>query len=84
MPDDALRRTWFGESVRARRLLLHLSQGQLGARAGLDRKTVNRVEQAVQNLSMDRMWRLADALDIDVRDLLRPGAEPTDPASAPQ
>ena len=72
MDGDELRRAGFASAVRSRRLLLHLSQEQLAGRAGVDRKTVNRVEQAVHNLSMDRMWRLADALDIDVRDLLGP------------
>ena len=72
MTVDDQRRAWFGHAVRDRRGLLHLSQGQLADRAGLDRKTVNRVELAVQNLSMERMWRLADALDLDVRELLGP------------
>ncbi len=73
MTDVEMRRRWFADAVRARRRALHLSQEQVAQRSGLDRKTVNRVEQAVQNLSMDRMWRLAEALDLDVRDLLGPG-----------
>jgi transcriptional regulator with XRE-family HTH domain len=79
MTDVEMRRRWFADSVRARRRALHLSQEQVAQRSGLDRKTVNRVEQAVQNLSMDRMWRLAEALDLDVRDLLSPGRPVVDP-----
>ena len=65
------RRRTFGTAVRERRRVLHLSQQQLADRAGVDRKTVTRVETAVGSLTMERMWRLADALDVDVRELLR-------------
>ena len=79
MPDLLDRRRAFGAAVRERRRLLHLSQQQLATRAGIDRKTVTRVETAVGTLTMERMWRLADALDLDARELLRREPEAREP-----
>jgi transcriptional regulator with XRE-family HTH domain len=47
-----------------------LGQGQLATRAGLDRATLNRVENAQQSVSVDRAFVLAEALGVRLSDLI--------------
>lgn len=63
------RRLRFGHNVRRFRHGLGLSQEQLADRAGMDRKTVNRIEQGVHSVRLDNVWLIAEALDVDIRDL---------------
>lgn len=63
------RRLRFGHNVRRFRHSLGLSQEQLAERAGMDRKTVNRIEQGVHSVRLDNVWLIAEALDVDIRDL---------------
>lgn len=44
------------------------------------RKTVTRVETAAETSTMERMRRLADALDLDARELLRREPEAREPS----
>jgi transcriptional regulator with XRE-family HTH domain len=69
--DDAIihRRLIFGENVRHYRQNLSLSQEQLAVAAGVDRKTINRIEQGVHSARLDNVWLIAEALGVDVRDL---------------
>jgi transcriptional regulator with XRE-family HTH domain len=46
------------------------SQEELGARAGLHRNYIGSVERNEKNISIDTIERLANALGVDVLDLL--------------
>ncbi len=63
------RRTRFGDVVRERRVELGLSQEDLAERCGFDRKSISRVETGAFSPSLDRVWRLADGLDLPLSDL---------------
>ena len=51
--------------VRAKRKSLGLSQEKLAEKAGCDRQSINRVENAAYSPSLDRVFKLADALGMD-------------------
>lgn len=46
------------------------SQEELAARCGLHRTFVSSVERGERNISLDNVDRLAQALEVDVRELL--------------
>ncbi|MYR60230.1 helix-turn-helix domain-containing protein [Streptomyces sp. SID625] len=77
MPSDPLpawvpaRRRQIGDRIRAARTERKLSQERLGERAGLDRKTVNRIEQGAHATLIDHLLLIADALDVPLADLVR-------------
>ncbi len=47
-----------------------LTQNQLSERAGIDRKTINRIENGHFSPSVDTLTRLALALQVSIGDLL--------------
>ena len=55
--------------VRAKRKSLGLSQEKLAEKAGCDRQSINRVENAGYSPSLDRVFKLADALGMSLSDL---------------
>ena len=59
-------------NLRARRKELGISQEELADRAGLHRTYVGSIERQERNVSIDNIERLADALRLDVIDLLAP------------
>lgn len=61
----------FGQAVRRHRKALGLSQEALAELAGCDRQSVNRIENAAYSPSLDRAWRLADALGVPLEYLIR-------------
>lgn len=77
MPTDPLpewvvtRRQAIGSHVRAARTDAKLSQEKLGELAGLDRKTINRVEQGTYSTLLDHLLLIADALHVPLADLIR-------------
>lgn len=62
----------FALNLRAARKDAGLSQEALGERAGLHPTYVGSVERGERNISIDSMERLAEALGMEVRDLLGP------------
>ncbi len=58
--------------MRALRKAQELSQAALGLATGLDRSYIGSIERAERNLSADNMDRLAEALGVDVVELLAP------------
>ena len=66
------RRKALGEAIRQRRLSLGMSQEQLADRAGIERKSVSRVETGAYSPSVDRLWSIGDALDLPPHELLAP------------
>ena len=68
---DALRvRARLGDTVRKLRQQKGWTQEELAHRAGIDRKSVNRVENATYSPTVDRLVVLARALDTTAGDLL--------------
>lgn len=55
--------------VRELRERLTLSQEAFAHKAGLDRTYVSGVERGRRNPTLDVLYRLADALEVEVRDL---------------
>ena len=65
MPDWVLaRRRQIGDKVRAVRARRKLTQETLGELTGLDRKTINRIEQGTHGTNIDHLLLVAAALDI--------------------
>jgi transcriptional regulator with XRE-family HTH domain len=62
--------------VRERRTELGLSQEALAERCGVDRKSISRVETGTFSPSLDRVWRLADGLDLPISQLFAELGEP--------
>jgi len=74
-PADELRtarRKALGHAIRLRRQSLGLSQEELADRAGIERKSVSRVETGAYSPSVDRLWSLSDALAVSPEALLSP------------
>ncbi|MFI2761441.1 helix-turn-helix domain-containing protein [Streptomyces echinatus] len=77
MPSDPLpdwvltRRRAIGDAVRAARGTRKLSQEKLGELTGLDRKTINRIEQGAYSTLLDHLLLIADALGVPLSDLVR-------------
>ncbi len=64
------RRRQIGDRIRATRTGRKLSQEKLAELAGLDRKTVNRIEQGTHSTLIDHLLLIADALHVPLRDLV--------------
>lgn len=77
MPTDPLppwvitRRQSIGDNVRAARTAKGISQEQLAELVGLDRKTVNRIEQGAYATLVDYLILIANALEKPLSDLVR-------------
>jgi transcriptional regulator with XRE-family HTH domain len=64
------RRLIFGQVVRARRLSLGLSQEDLAGKAKWSRQAIVRIETAAHSPHLDRVFVLADVLEVSVAELL--------------
>ncbi len=64
------RRHQIGDRIRTARTGRKLSQEKLAELAGLDRKTVNRIEQGTHSTLIDHLLLIADALHVPLRDLV--------------
>ena len=61
----------FGENLKRIRLLTGISQEQLAERAGLDRTYVSSVERGKRNISLNNIFKLAEALNVTPADLVQ-------------
>lgn len=70
--DDAYRELYraIGAIIKRRRRELNLSQEQLGTRLDLSRAALANIETGRQNVLVHQLFKVADALDIDVHDLV--------------
>lgn len=59
-----------GEQVRAQRLALSMTQGQLAERVGVETETISRLERGTALPSLLKIEELAAALNASVTDLL--------------
>ncbi|WP_407647081.1 helix-turn-helix transcriptional regulator [Goekera deserti] len=78
------RRKALGDAIRLRRQSLGMSQEQLADRAGIERKSVSRVETGAYSPSVDRLWRIGDALGLPLHVLLAPAGYTLHDAVRPQ
>ncbi|WP_102128489.1 helix-turn-helix domain-containing protein [Deinococcus planocerae] len=62
----------FAAHVRRLRKALRVSQEELGERAGIHRTYIGAIERGEANVTLDHMQKLADALGVDVGELLGP------------
>ncbi|MFD5901022.1 helix-turn-helix domain-containing protein [Streptomyces microflavus] len=82
MPTDPLpnwvpaRRRAIGQRVRDARTAARLTQEGLAGRAGVDRKTVNRLEQGATSPLLDHLLVIADAIGVPLSDLVREEEQP--------
>lgn len=61
----------FAKRLRQIRQIKGLSQEELAHMAGLHRTYVGSVERSERNVSIDNMERFAQALEVDITELLR-------------
>ena len=62
-------RKFLGQRLRTLRKQRSLSQERLGDRSGLSGKFIGEVERGEKSISMDSLYRVAQALEIPLRDL---------------
>lgn len=72
-PDDWVlaRRRGVGEQIRSARRAAGITQEGLAERAGIDRQSINRIEQGHAAAYIDNLIRIAYALDVPLADLVR-------------
>lgn len=58
----------FGLKVQQRRKELGISQEELAFRAGFHRTYIGMIERAERNITLSNLKRLADALEITIKD----------------
>ena len=71
MPAIQQHRRLLGEAVRAKRKKRHLSQERLAEKADLSTVFISRVERGKESPSVDSLVKIAKALGVRVRELLR-------------
>ncbi len=64
----------FARNLRRLRNSAGYSQEELADRAGLHRTYISSIERGHRNLSLENIFRLAEALNCDPRDLLTPSS----------
>lgn len=60
------------QNLRRKRLARGVTQEDLAARAGITQTFLSQLEGGKRNVSLDTVERLANALEIDINDLLAP------------
>jgi transcriptional regulator with XRE-family HTH domain len=61
----------FGENVRKYRRILNISQEELAHRAELHRTYIGMIERAEKNITLVNMEKIANALQVNIEDLLK-------------
>ncbi len=59
----------FGRNVREYRNMLGLSQEQLAEKAGVHRTYIGMIERAEKNITLLNIEKIAQALEIEIKDL---------------
>jgi len=62
----------FAKNLRRSRRMQEMSQETLALKAGISRAYVGEVERELRNISIDNMGLLAEALNVELKDLLDP------------
>jgi transcriptional regulator with XRE-family HTH domain len=71
MPGNEQHRRLLGEAIRAKRKKRRLSQERLAEKADLSTVFISRVERGKESPSVDSLVKIARALGVRARDLLR-------------
>jgi transcriptional regulator with XRE-family HTH domain len=71
MPAIQQHRRLLGEAIRAKRKKKHLSQERLAENADLSTVFISRVERGKESPSVDSLVKIAKALGVRARELLR-------------
>lgn len=58
-----------GARIREIRLSRDLTQEALGLEAGMDRRTILRIEWGEISIAYERLWEIADVLKVDIAEL---------------
>ncbi len=61
----------FGDNVRKYRRLLNISQEELAHRADLHRTYIGMIERAEKNITLVNIEKIANALQVNIGDLLK-------------
>ena len=69
METDKLLLKTFGKTVQSLRKGRGLSQAELAYRAGFHRTYIGMIERAERNITLSNLKRLADALEVEIKDL---------------
>jgi transcriptional regulator with XRE-family HTH domain len=77
-PDDRViaRRRQVGEQIRRVREHYNLTQQAVCERSGLDVATYSRIEQGHSSPKLDTLIRIADAIGVEVEELVRRSGRP--------
>jgi len=65
-------RARLAKNIRQQRSAMNLSQEGLAQLAGVHRTFVSQIERGLRNLSLDVLLKLANTLQVDPAELLRP------------
>lgn len=68
--DVKLVQQWMGKKIKARRKYLGMTQLEFSEILSLTRTSVSNIETGRQNIGIDRLVEIADALRCDLADLL--------------
>jgi transcriptional regulator with XRE-family HTH domain len=79
---QAALRSRLSKNLKRLRAAQKISQEELGDLAGLHRTYVSQVERMVTNVSLDNIYLLAEALNVDPAELLALVEEETEPSIA--
>ena len=60
----------FGEKVRSMRTAKGISQDKLAVKSQIDRSYIGRIDRGEVNVTMDKLYLLAEALECDPKALL--------------
>ena len=62
-------------NLKTLRQAIGISQEELADRAGLHRTYISSIERGMRNVSLENIFQLASALEVDPRELLAPKIE---------
>ncbi|WOX06991.1 helix-turn-helix domain-containing protein [Microbulbifer pacificus] len=68
----------FGQRVKIERKKRGISQEALALRAGIDRSHMSRIERGIVGVTLEKVYRIAIAIDCEPADLLPPKNTPLD------
>lgn len=71
-PNLAKARVTLAENLRGRRVSKGLSQERLAELAGFHRTYVSQIERCSTNVSLENLQKVADVLEVEVWQLLKP------------
>ena len=59
-----------GQSIRQKRTQSNITQESLALQCGIDRSYLGRIERGEVNLTVEKLYEIATALEVDMKELL--------------